>query len=103
MGSAGDEFDPAWSPDGTRIAFISDVDGDFEIWVTPVDGEGATRLTFDASADEYPAWSPDSQFIVFNSNRFGYEGLFVMAADGSGLSPLLWDYPAGFAAFAPAR
>jgi hypothetical protein len=103
VGSDGDEFDPAWSPDGTRIAFISDVDGDFEIWVTPVEGEGATRLTFEASADEYPAWSPDSQYIVFNSNRYGYQGLFVMAADGSGLSPLLWDYPAGFAAFGPAR
>ena len=103
VGSDGDEFDPAWSPDGTRIAYISDATGDFEIFVAPVDGEGETRLTFDASSDEYPAWSPDGQFLVFNSDRYGYEGLFVMAADGSGLSPLLWDYPAGFAAFAPAR
>ncbi|MFH1330528.1 MAG: hypothetical protein ABIJ48_07770 [Actinomycetota bacterium] len=47
--------------------------------------------------------SPDSEFIVFNSNRYGYQGLFAMRADGSGASPFLWDYPAGFAAFAPAR
>ena len=102
-GGDGDEFDPAWSPDGTRIAYISDATGDFEVLVAPVDGDGETRLTFDASDDEYPAWSPDSQYIVFNSNRYGYAGLFAMRADGSGLSPLLWDYPLGYAEFAPAR
>ena len=71
--------------------------------MAPVEGDGETRLTFDASDDEYPAWSPDGEYIVFNSNRYGYQGLFVMAADGSGVSPILWDFPAGFAAFAPAR
>jgi dipeptidyl aminopeptidase/acylaminoacyl peptidase len=102
-GTDADEFDPAWSPDGTRIAFISDQSGDFDIWVAPAEGEGETRLTFDAAQDEYPAWSPDSQYLVFNSDRYGYRGLFVMPADGSGISPLSWDFPAGFAAFAPAR
>ncbi len=101
--NAADEFDPAWSPDGAYVAYISDRFGDFEIFVAPVEGDGETRLTFDASDDEYPAWSPDGAYLVFNSNRYGYQGLFVMAADGSGVSPLLWDFPAGFAAFAPAR
>ena len=70
--------------------------------MAPADGAGETRLTVDGSDDEYPAWSPDGQFIVFNSNRYGYTGLFVMRADGSSVIPLVWDFPVGYAEFAPA-
>ena len=37
--------DPAWSPDGTKIAFVSDRDGNLEIYVMNADGSGQTRLT----------------------------------------------------------
>src|SRR5438046_7010960 len=42
---AGRNFDPAWSPDGRKIAFDSDRDGDYEIYVMNADGSGQTRLT----------------------------------------------------------
>jgi TolB protein len=49
---------PAWSPDGTRIAFNSDRDGNSEIYVMNADGSGQTRLTNSLLADWAPAWSP---------------------------------------------
>jgi Tol biopolymer transport system component len=47
---------PAWSPDGTRIAFSSDKDGNWEIYVMNADGSNQTRLTDDSAADYSPAW-----------------------------------------------
>ncbi len=75
---------PAWSADGTRIAFFRDV-GDFnrEIYVMNADGSGETRLTANAARDEDPAWSPDGSKIAFWSDRDGDEEVFVMSADGS--------------------
>ncbi len=49
---------PAWSPDGTKIAFRSNRDGNFEIYVMNVDGTGQTRLTNDPAEDTDPAWRP---------------------------------------------
>jgi TolB protein len=54
---AGD-VDPAWSPDGSRIAFHSDREGNFEVYVMNADGSGQTRLTDSPGADSAPAWSP---------------------------------------------
>jgi dipeptidyl aminopeptidase/acylaminoacyl peptidase len=53
------DIGPTWSPDGTKIAFISDRDraGDFEIYVMNADGTGVRRLTNDPAADLGPAWS----------------------------------------------
>ena len=53
-----DGRDPAWSPDGRRIAFVSIRDGNSEIYVMNADGSGAIRLTDDDSDDAHPAWSP---------------------------------------------
>jgi Tol biopolymer transport system component len=54
--SAGVDDDPVWSPDGRQIAYESDTDGDFDVWVMNVDGSGAVNLTdSNASTD----WSPD--------------------------------------------
>ena len=76
-------FDLAWSPDGTKLAFRSDG----EIYVVNADGLGQTRLTdpTDGYVDLLPAWSPDGTRIGFAG--FAGEGsrdLFVMSADGSG-------------------
>ncbi len=49
---------PAWSPDGTRIAFGSTRDGNNEIYVMNADGSGQTRLTNNPAGDFIPAWSP---------------------------------------------
>jgi Tol biopolymer transport system component len=49
---------PAWSPDGSRIAFESYRDGNFEIYVMNADGSGQTRITNNTANDESPDWSP---------------------------------------------
>lgn len=53
---------PDWSPDGTKIAFMSDRDGDtFDIYVMNADGTNPTRLTDDPAHDEAPDWGPATQ------------------------------------------
>ena len=54
---ADDRF-PAWSPDGRRMAFTSDRDGNKEIYVMNADGSAQTRLTNNPDHDMDPAWSP---------------------------------------------
>jgi hypothetical protein len=85
----GAEDDPAWSPDGNKIAFTSDRDGNREIYVTSADGTNPVRLTNDPAADYHPAWSPDGARIAFVSDRMPTAGgIFVMNADGTNPVPL---------------
>jgi hypothetical protein len=96
--------EPAWSPDGTRIAFTRTITqpgypGDAEIYVINTDGTGLTRLTDNPaggapSNDLSPSWSPDGTQIAFSSRRNGQYGVYVMNADGTGLRRLA-DAPAG--------
>lgn len=79
---------PAWSPDGTRIAFYSERDGNAEIYVMNADGTGVTRLTRTSADEGYPAWSPDGRTISFDSDRDGNFDVFAMNADGSNVRPL---------------
>ena len=79
---------PAWSPDGKRIAFYSERDGNAEIYLMHADGTALTRLT-DTRADEgYPAWSPDGRTISFDSDRGGNFDIFAMNTDGTNVRPL---------------
>src|SRR5207247_7231113 len=80
---AGRNFAPAWSPDGTKIAFCSNRDGKDEIYVMNADGSGPTRLTHSAAIDEAPDWSPDGTKIAFESHRAHNHEIYVMNADGS--------------------
>jgi Tol biopolymer transport system component len=80
--------EPTWSPDGSRIAFASDRDGNGEVYAMNADGSGVVRLTNDPAADGHPSWSPDGRQLVFESNRDKHFQLYVMNADGSGVRRL---------------
>ena len=81
--------DPAWSPDGTRIAFTSDRNGTAgDIWVMNADGSGQTRLTTSNVNEGEPAWSPGGTRIIFRGFGDATSQLVVMNANGSGPAPL---------------
>ena len=82
--SASFDRKPRWSPDGTKIAFESNRDGNYEIYVMDADGSNQTRLT-NTTADEVGghSWSPDGTKIAFRSYRDDNSEIYVMNADGS--------------------
>jgi Tol biopolymer transport system component len=89
------DIDPTWSPDGSKIAFMSTRDGgEWEIYVMDADGSNPTRLTNNRDLDSRPAWSPDGTQIAFSGQRMtSVPGepfphwnwdVYVIQADGSG-------------------
>jgi Tol biopolymer transport system component len=83
--NAASEYSPAWSSDGTKIAFTSTRDGgNPEIYVMNADGSNQVRLTNSSGTDTDAAWSPDGSRIAFTSDRGGIRrNIYVMNADGS--------------------
>lgn len=77
---------PAWSPDGTKIAFASYADGDYGIYVMNHDGTEAIRLTGNLAWGYSLAWSPDGTKMVFDALLSGNPEIYVMNADGSELT-----------------
>jgi TolB protein len=80
----GDVQTPAWSPDGRKLAFVSQRDGNSEIYVMNADGSAQENLTRQPANDSHPSWSPDGRKIAFVSRRDGNAEIYVMNADGSG-------------------
>jgi TolB protein len=75
---------PAWSPDGTKVMFMSSMFGNPELFIAEADGSHARRLTHSTGADTSPAWNPKTgQQVAFVSDRGGSPQLYVMDADGS--------------------
>src|SRR5262249_38675623 len=71
-------------PKGKRLVFMSDRDGDEEIYTTRRDGTGVHQLTHNTTAtDSQPVWSPNGKEIAFNSDRDGDAEIFVMRANGT--------------------
>jgi len=87
----GMDFGPAWSPDGTKIAFWSTRDGlaNPEIYVMNADGSNQVRLTINPAEDRDPFWSSNGQWIGYNSRGPGRNGLFQIGADGANDHELL--------------
>ena len=86
---AGVETDPAWSPDGTKIAFAGSetANGSYDIYVMNADGTNVVNITADMpwSYESNPAWSPDGRYIAFSSlELIGGMHVFTRRSDGSG-------------------
>ena len=79
------ELLPRYSPDGSRIAFVSGRTGGWEVWVAGEDGSGPRRLTEWGYA-AYPDWSPDGRLIAFSSGRYAV-GRGEQAVDEVGFDP----------------
>jgi len=72
------------SPDGRQVAFMSQRDGNWEVYVSSLSGGAVQRLTDAPGNDGLPAWSPDGRFLAFVSDRGGSWAVWAMRPDGSG-------------------
>ncbi len=79
-------FEPLWSYDGQRIAFISFRNRIQQVFAMNADGSNQTALTNNATGDDAPSWSPDGSKIVFSRVLSGpRKQLYVMNSNGTGL------------------
>ncbi|MCP4536204.1 MAG: hypothetical protein GY832_03575 [Chloroflexi bacterium] len=69
---------PRWSPDKTQIAFSSNRDGDFEIFVIGEDGSGLRQITHNTVDDRYPTWSPNADRLSFVSDESGISEVYFV-------------------------
>ncbi len=82
---AGVETDPAFSPDGSRVAFTGEYDGNVDVFVVPASGGVPKRLTWHPAPDRVIGWTPDGKRIIFGSTRTAYSRfgeMFTVPADG---------------------
>ncbi|HEY8291436.1 MAG TPA: hypothetical protein VIG44_03065, partial [Thermomicrobiales bacterium] len=93
--NAGHETEPAWSPDGARLAFARQNPATLatDLWVANLDGTGLTRvLGGDGLSSELAAWSPDGKTLAltrFNTTTNEDGAIWIVGADGSGARPII--------------
>jgi len=80
--------EPAWSPDGTKIAFESRREGNWELFTMNADGSNIQNISNSPDREHHPAWSPDGAKIAFQSDRDGNWEIYVMNADGTDVQRL---------------
>jgi Tol biopolymer transport system component len=85
-----EDRDPVWSPDGSKLAFTTNRDGNNEIYVMNADGGNPTNLTFNPANDTEPAWFNQqmvlmlyTDWIAFTSDRDGNQEVYAMLPDGT--------------------
>ena len=84
-------FQPAWSPDGTRIAFVA-LDGKDLLLINP-DGTGEMNLTQGLSENDAPAWSPDGSRIAFGTGEAGAADMEIAVVNRDGSGQTLLTHP----------
>jgi len=72
---AGVETNPVFSPDGARIAFTGEYDGNVDVFVLPAAGGVPKRLTWHPASDTVLGWTPDGKRILFTSSRSAYSSM----------------------------
>lgn len=82
------DTNPAVSPDGQRVVFMSFRGGNWDVYGVNMDGSGLVQLTTDTADDGLPTWSPDGDTIAFVSDRDGAWALWVMNTNGRNHRPL---------------
>jgi len=83
---------PAWSPDGSKISFVSSRSGTKEVWICNADGSQPTRLTrFNGTIVGNPSWSPDGERIAFDVRVQGHTDIYIVNAAGGNLQHLTSD------------
>ena len=79
--SEGDAVQPAWSPNGHRIAYWTNLDGQRDLWTIPAGGGDPVPVTNDPPTDWSPAWSSDGRYLYFSSDRGGSMNLWRVPID----------------------
>lgn len=98
----GRSTDPAWSPDGRRLAYVSFAGGDGEILVSDARGRHVRRLTRNRVEDVLPSWSPDGRRIAFASDRSGAFEIYVLDVQGGEVDRVTRFASEQYGAFYPA-
>ncbi|WP_303917836.1 hypothetical protein [Draconibacterium sediminis] len=80
-----------WSPDGQRVAYCAERDGEYDVYTISVDGGEETRLTTTPGLDDGPEYSPDGRTIYYNSMASGKMEIWQMTVDGSNKKQLTND------------
>jgi Tol biopolymer transport system component len=104
--NAVDDYYGVWSPDGSKIAFTTDRDGNDEVYVMNFDDTNPVNMTNNPGDDRRPDWRPDGQKIIYDANHFatdpGWGGdasnaeIMLMNSDGSGKQRLTTDTSPSF-------
>lgn len=89
-----DAKDPSVSPDGTKVAFVSTIDNNMDIYILDILSRNVTRVTDALEKDSAPSWSPDGNRLAFESFRDGNFEIYITNIDGSNVIRLT-DDPAG--------
>jgi TolB protein len=80
---AADDRDPAWSPDGQKLAFASHRDGNWDLYILNIPTGEVKRLTTDLVYEAKPSWSPDGQWLAYEGYSAGNLDIFISKADGA--------------------
>jgi TolB protein len=89
----GGALDPAWTPDGSWVAFAGREGYGSDIYAVQPEGSSFTRLTNEGMLARSPAWSPDGRHLAYLSNKTGYFELWVVDVEGDASGGLVASKP----------